>query len=117
MGATALRTNVETDHREVENEERDVPLISASAAEKKESFIVAVSNRDLVERNITIQIDLREVPETVDGRVLFDGIDLQDYPTAESAENFGPKDIEVDIDSNGELIVHAPATSVIRLSI
>lgn len=117
MGATALRTVVETDIEKLENEDYDVPLVSVSASLSQDDLFITLSNRDLDRRQITVDTDLGSGTRNVEADVLFDGQDPREHSTKENADDFVSSALDVDVDSNGEIVVDAPASSVVSLSV
>ena len=109
-GATALRTDVETDRRATDGDDPDVPLVSASASETADgTAFVTLSNRDLDARSVAVGgLGDRSVAES---RVLFDGLDPSDCSTHETADRFAAEECVVDVDGD-ELAVELPGSSV-----
>ncbi|MFB6119906.1 MAG: alpha-N-arabinofuranosidase [Halobacteriaceae archaeon] len=114
MGATAVRSYVETDEREVENE-RDVPLVSASASRTDDGVFVTLSNRDLDDREVTIDIGLDD-PTVAEAEVLFDDADADAEVTKDNADEFAADSLDVDVDA-GEVAFDAPGSSVVAIRV
>ncbi|MFB6202508.1 MAG: alpha-N-arabinofuranosidase [Halorhabdus sp.] len=116
MGATALRTVVDTDEHEVEDEPFDVPLVSASASEQDDEVFVTLSNRALSSETVEIDLDLDD-GSVRDSAVLFDDQDVDAHSTADNAETFTAETIDVEALGGGRFAVEAPASSVVSVTL
>lgn len=118
IGATALKTDLETDRHEIDEEGLDdVPLISASASKTDEGIFVTLSNRDLDNRSITINTKSDQNWEVADSKVLFDDLDPRTHVTRENADQFKASQISIKASSNSEISLEAPGSSLIGLTI
>jgi len=125
MGATALRTVVDTEVRAVKsigNEfsadgEHEVPLVTASASERDGEVYVTLSNlhRDDA-REVTVTVESDDV-KIVDAQALFGGLPADLYSTETNAERFTPERIEPENHGDGTVVVDAPAGSTLGLSL
>jgi len=113
VGATAVRTAVETDA--VETDLWDVPLVSASATDGDEGTYVTLSNRSLDEER-TVAVAVEGEVGGATGEVLFADSDPADYSTRENAAEFESTDLDVTTE-DGTLVVDLPANSVAGLSV
>jgi alpha-N-arabinofuranosidase len=117
MGGTALRTVVDTDNEEVEDEPFDVPIVSASASEQDGEVYVTLSNRDPDDaEEVEIDLDLEDA-SVAGAEVLFDDQGVREYSTPDNAEEFEAADLDVDQTGDSTFVVDAPAGSVVGLTI
>lgn len=120
MGKTALRTVVDAEARTIEDErapgndeEVDVPFVSASASQGDDDVYVTLSNRDPEHaREITITTDSQDA-RVSDASVLFEGQDVDDYTTGDG--DFGPTEFDVERSDDSEFTVVAPESSVVGI--
>jgi alpha-N-arabinofuranosidase len=116
MGRTALDTVVDTEEEEVEDEPFDVPLVSASASRDDDELFVTLSNRALEAEEVTVDLDA-DAASVVDSEVLFEDADVDEFSTPDNADEFQAEDIAVENLGDGELVVDAPASSVVGLTV
>jgi len=114
MGATAVRSYVDTDEREVENE-RDVPLVSASATRDDDGAVyVTLSNRDLAEREVTVDAGLGTDATVESAEVLFREKGAREAVSKATADEFEAEALDASTDG-GEVSFATPASSVVGL--
>jgi len=117
MGATSLETVVDTEAETVKDEPFDVPLVSASASEQDGELFVTLSNRALDgSEAVEINTGLDEA-SVVESAVLFDDQDVSEYSTDDNADTFEADDIEVENHGDGTVVVDAPASSVVSVTL
>ncbi|SDN14018.1 alpha-N-arabinofuranosidase [Halogranum gelatinilyticum] len=112
IGATALRTVVETDEHEVDADTPDVPLVSASASHSDGGVYVTLSNRDLEARTVAVDTGL-DAAEAADGaEILFAGTDPSEFTTSDNADSFAAEVEQVETEG-GTVTLDVPASSVV----
>jgi len=118
MGATALRTVVDSDVEPVADEDFDVPLVTASASAAEDGAVeLTLSNLDhATGREIRVETGRSDVT-VADATVLFADKDPDAHSTAETADSFGPSAATVDAAQDGEVVVDAPPSSVVGLTL
>ncbi len=119
MGATALRTTVDTETKELPDEDHDVQLLSASASRSADGITVTVSNRDL-DRDRTVEIETSTDGQFTDATasVLFEATSVDAYSTRENADRFAPTEGTAEITAEGSCTIGVPPTAIatVRLS-
>ncbi|MBV0902827.1 alpha-N-arabinofuranosidase [Haloarcula salina] len=116
VGQTALETSVDTDVESFEEEDHDVPMVSASASKGDGELFVTASNRRHDEAE-TITVDAGSDASVESATVLFDGKDIREYSTKDNAESFEGSDLAVDDEGDGTVTFEAPASSVVGLTL
>ena len=115
MGATALRTTVETESVAVSAEDFDVPFVSASASAppSRDAVTVTLSNRSLdAERVVEIDPPFDAPPATTAASVLFADVAVDAYSTRENADRFSPADLAISEGADGTVSVTLPPSSI-----
>jgi len=123
IGATALRSTVETDERDPAEDLPSVPLVSTSVSETDDGVFVTLSNRDLDARDV--RVDLPDVvaatgdgaPTVASAEVLFDGLDPATAPTAAAADDFAAESASVDLSPDGTLATVIPGSAVLGVRV
>ena len=125
MGATALDTVVDTDTETVERkgdefgsgDVHEVPLVSASASERDGQVYVTLSNVDKNDaRDITVSLESDDIG-VESATVLFDELSVDAYSDGENTEAFEPADIAVERPGDRSVLVEAPPSSVVGLTL
>ncbi|WP_416841788.1 alpha-N-arabinofuranosidase [Haloferax sp. DFSO52] len=117
MGGTALRTVVDTDVLEIEDEEFDVPMVSASASESDGNVFATVSNRDLNEsRTVRVDTDMDEL-STVEAEVLFEDLEADEFSSPDNADDFAADTLEVEEIEDGICVVELPPNTVASITL
>ena len=113
--ATYLPLNLECSYKVV-RDNREVPMVSATASRKDGVTHISLSNVNLEEeQEITITLD-GENMKNVSGRILTsDNID--DYNTFDKPETVSPKEFKGAKISNNVLKVTLPAKSIVTLEL
>ncbi len=116
LGATAVRTVIDTDVREVESEDNDVPLVSASASKNDEGLFVTLTNRALEERRVVIDIGQEIDGDRSMASVLFDDKEPEAHSTRENADEFAIRSHELETDSE-KVAVEIPPSSIMSVDV
>ncbi|WP_101296138.1 alpha-N-arabinofuranosidase [Halegenticoccus soli] len=116
MGSTAFRTVVDTEIMDLDGEDHDVPLVSASASQSDNGLFVTLSNRDLDGRQVAVDTGFGTHFSDVSAKILFADQNPREYSTSENADEFTAGTIDADVNSNGEIVVDIPGSSVVSLA-
>ena len=115
MGATALRTVVDSEVRAVDDEAFDVPMVSASASRSDDGVFLTLSNRDPdAAREVGIDLDADD-PTVAGTRTLFAGRDVDERSTGAERRAFAPTPADVAAVGDDGVVVEAPAASVVAV--
>ncbi|WP_126664906.1 alpha-N-arabinofuranosidase [Haloterrigena salifodinae] len=119
-GSEAVQTSVDTPTRELadDDEDRELPLVGASASVDDDETYVTVTNLDCREEK-TIEVALEGVDldsATVEAELLFADHDADAEVDADNAEEFTAEELDVSVDSD-TLIAELPASTVAGISI
>ena len=116
MGATALRTSVETAVRDVRSSENDLPYVGASASACDSELFVTLSNRHYRDSR-SVRVDVGAAPADASAEVLFAEQTPREFSTAANADQFAPANLAVDVESDGvHLDVPAASVAGVRIS-
>jgi alpha-N-arabinofuranosidase len=115
-GNTAVEVDIETDKKYFDDEDHDVPLVSASASESDDELYVTVSNRS-IDNTETVELDLGDSLGEASAAALFEDHGPRDYSTKENAEAFGETDIGVSVGDDGVYEVEVPPSSVVGVTV
>ncbi|RDI70024.1 alpha-N-arabinofuranosidase [Halopelagius longus] len=119
-GNEAVQTSVETPTRGLDgdDEDRELPLVGASASVADDETYVTVTNLDCRERK-TVDVTLEGMDldsKSIDAEILFEDHDPDAEVDADNAEEFTAEELDVAVDS-GSLIAELPASTVAGISI
>ena len=123
MGATALRTVVDTNVRAVKStseefgpqSEHNLRLVTASASESNGTVYVTLSNLHRDEaQNVSVVFDAPDVT-VKSAEVLFEDRSVDSYSTADNAESFTAERVDAENHGSGTVLVQMPAGSTAGL--
>jgi alpha-N-arabinofuranosidase len=115
-GATAVPVDVETDRRTFDDEDHDLPLVSASAS-RDEDLFVTLSNRDRDDaRSVRVDPGPGRTAGTASADVLFGDLSPDARSTRQNAGQFAAESLEVSVE-DGDAVVEAPPSSVVGLHV
>jgi len=114
-GNTAVEATVNADKKYFDEEDHDVPLVSASASVGDDELFVTASNRTL-EQSETVEVEVNDTFGSPSGTVLFEEKGSRAYSTADNAAEFEADDISVSEADDGRFTVDIPASSVVGVT-